>query len=98
MTLIATTLQAFFTDRLASQRHASPRTIAAYRDTLKLLVIFTHQRSGKPPTRLDWDDVDATSITSFLNHLETERHNSIRTRNVRLTAIRQSPRTVGDSS
>ena len=88
MTLIATTLQAFFTDRLASQRHASPRTIAAYRDTLKLLVIFTHQRSGKPPTRLDWDDVDATSITSFLNHLETERHNSIRTRNVRLTAIR----------
>src|SRR5829696_2136057 len=62
MTLIATTLQAFFTDRLASQRHASPRTIAAYRDTLKLLV--------------------------FLTHLETERHNSIRTRNVRLTAIR----------
>jgi site-specific recombinase XerD len=88
MTLIAATLQAFFTDRLASQRHASPRTITAYRDTLKLLVIFTHQRSGKPPTRLDWDDLDVTAITAFLNHLETERHNSIRTRNVRLTAIR----------
>ena len=88
MTLIAATLQAFFTDRLASQRHASPRTIAAYRDTLKLLVIFTHQRSGKLPTRLDWDDLDAASITAFLNHLETERHNSVRTRNVRLTAIR----------
>ena len=88
MTLIAATLQAFFTDRLASQRHASPRTIAAYRDTLKLLVVFTHQRSGKLPTRLDWDDLDAASITAFLNHLETERHNSVRTRNVRLTAIR----------
>lgn len=88
MTLIAATLQAFFTERLASQRHASPRTIAAYRDTLKLLVIFAHQRSGKLPTRLDWDDLDAASITAFLNHLETERHNSIRTRNVRLTAIR----------
>jgi site-specific recombinase XerD len=88
MTLIAATLQAFFTERLASQRHASPRTIAAYRDTLRLLVIFTHQRTGKQPTRLDWDDLDVTTITAFLNHLETERHNSIRTRNVRLTAIR----------
>jgi site-specific recombinase XerD len=88
MTLIASTLQAFFTDRLASQRHASPRTIASYRDTLKLLLIFAHQRSGKPPTRLDWDDLDATTITAFLNHLETERHNTVRTRNLRLTAIR----------
>ena len=57
MTLIASTLQAFFTERL-SQRHASPRTIAAYRDTLKLLLIFVHRRSGKPPIRLDWDDLD----------------------------------------
>ncbi len=88
MTLIAGTLQAFFTDRLASQRHASPRTIAAYRDTLKLLLIFVHRRCGRPPTRLDWDDLDVTAITAFLNHLETERHNSVRTRNVRLTAIR----------
>ena len=88
MTLIASTLQAFFTDRLASQRHASPRTIAAYRDTLKLLVIYVHQRSGKPPTRLDWDDLDVTTISAFLNHLESDRHNSVRTRNVRLTAIR----------
>lgn len=88
MTLIASTLQAFFTDRLASQRHASPRTIAAYRDTLKLLLIFVHQRSGKPPTRLDWDNLDVTTISAFLNHLESDRHNSVRTRNVRLTAIR----------
>ena len=88
MTLIAATLQAFFTDRLASQRHASPRTIAAYRDTLKLLLVFVQQRTGKPPTRLDWDDLDVTTISAFLNYLEADRHNSVLTRNVRLTAIR----------
>ena len=88
MTLIAPTLQAFFTDRLGKQRQASPRTIAAYRDTLKLLLGFAHQKSGKLPSQLDWDDLDATMISGFLNHLESERHNSTRTRNVRLTAIR----------
>ena len=70
------------------QRQASPRTIAAYRDTLRLLLGFVHQQTGKPPAPLDWDDLDATTISAFLNHLETERHNSARTRNVRLTAIR----------
>ena len=88
MTLIAATLQAFFTDRLARQRQASPRTIAAYRDTLKLLLQFLHTRTGKTPSRLDWDDLDADTITAFLTHLETDRHNSVRTRNLRLTAIR----------
>ncbi len=88
MTLIAPTLQLFFTDRLAQQRQASPRTIAAYRDALKLLLEFVHQRSGKTPAQLDWDDLDATVISAFLTHLEVERHNSVRTRNVRLTAIR----------
>ena len=88
MTLIAPTLQAFFTDRLAQQRQASPRTIAAYRDTLRLLLGFVHQQSGKMPSELDWEDLDATMITSFLNHLESDRHNTTRTRNVRLTAIR----------
>ncbi len=47
-----------------------------------------HQQSGKTPAQLDWDDLDATMISAFLNHLEAERHNSVRTRNVRLTAIR----------
>ena len=88
MTLIAPTLQAFFTDRLVKQRQASPRTIAAYRDTLRLLLGFVHRQTGTMPARLDWDDLDATVISAFLNHLESERHNSIRTRNVRLTAIR----------
>ena len=88
MTLIAPTLQAFFTDRLAQQRQSSPRTIAAYRDTLRLLLGFVHEQTGTAPAHLDWDDLDATTITAFLNYLETGRQNSIRTRNVRLTAIR----------
>lgn len=87
MTLIAPTLQMFFTDRLAGQRQASPRTIAAYRDALKLLLEFIHQQTAKLPSQLDWDDLDATMITGFLNHLENKRHNTVRTRNVRLTAI-----------
>jgi site-specific recombinase XerD len=88
MTLIAATLQSFFTDRLAQQRQSSPRTIAAYRDTVRLLLGYVREHSGKPPSQLDWDDLDATVIASFLNHLELDRHNSTRTRNVRLTAIR----------
>jgi site-specific recombinase XerD len=88
MTLIAPTLQAFFTDRLAQQRQVSPRTIAAYRDALKLLLQFVHARTGKLPAQLEWDDLDASTVSAFLTHLETDRHNSARTRNVRLTAIR----------
>ncbi len=88
MTLIASTLQAFFTERLSQQLQASPRTIAAYRDTLKLLLQFMHTRTGKAPSQLDWDDLDADTVTAFLTHLEAERHNSVRTRNLRLTAIR----------
>jgi len=88
MTLIAPAVQAFFTDRLLRQRQTSPQTIASYRDTLRLLLTFVHQRTGKMPAQLGWDDLDATTISAFLNHLEDERHNSTRTRNLRLTAIR----------
>jgi site-specific recombinase XerD len=88
MTLIAATLQAFFTDRLVQQKQASPRTVAAYRDTMRLLLEFTHQQTGKMPSQLDWDDLDHTLISGFLNHLELDRNNSIRSRNVRLTAVR----------
>lgn len=88
MTLIAPTLQAFFTDRLVKQRQASPRTVASYRDTLRLLLGYVHDQTGRLPAKLDWEDLDATTITGFLNHLEHERSNSIRTRNLRLTAIR----------
>jgi len=88
MTLVAPTLQAFFTDRLTRQLQASPRTIASYRDTLRLLLCFTHARTGKQPATLDWDDLNETLISAFLDHLETDRQNTPRTRNLRLTAIR----------
>lgn len=88
MTTLAPTLEAFFTDRLARQRRASPHTIAAYRDTLRLLLGFAHDRTGKTPDQLDLADLDAVLIGAFLQHLETERHNNIRTRNARLAAIR----------
>ena len=88
MTSIAATLQGFFTERLISQRRVSPATIASYRDSLKLLLAFAQQRTGKPPHALDWADLDAKLITAFLEHLETRRRNNTRTRNLRLTAIR----------
>ena len=88
MTSIAPTLQGFFTERLVSQRRVSPATIASYRDSLKLLLAFAKQRTGKKPSTLDWADLDAELITAFLEHLETGRHNTTRTRNLRLTAIR----------
>ena len=87
MSALAPTLQAFFTDRLITQRDASPHTIAAYRDTFRLLLAFTQQQTGKQPTALDVGDLDASHITAFLDHLEHERDNSPRTRNARLAAI-----------
>jgi site-specific recombinase XerD len=88
MTLLAPTLQSFFTDRLAQQRRVSPRTVASYRDSLRLLIMFVHRRSGTPPHALDWEDLTPELISAFLDHLEVERGNSPRTRNLRLTAIR----------
>lgn len=88
MSALAPTLQAFFTDRLARQRQASPHTIAAYRDAFKLLLGFAAGRTGKPPSALDLADVNAELITAFLDHLQTDRGNSIATRNARLAAIR----------
>jgi integrase/recombinase XerD len=87
MSTLAPTLQAFFTDRLARQRQASSHTIAAYRDTVKLLLVFAEQRTGKTPSDMDITDLDAALIGAFLNHLETGRGNSVRTRNARLAAI-----------
>jgi integrase/recombinase XerD len=87
MTSLAPTLQSFFTDRLISQRRASPNTIAGYRDTFRLLLAFTADRTGKRASDLDIDDIDAPLVAAFLQHLETDRHNTIRTRNNRLAAI-----------
>jgi integrase/recombinase XerD len=87
VTAVAATMQAFFTERLERQRRASPHTIAAYRDTLRLLLGFASQRAGKSPCRLDFADLDAPAISAFLDHLEQERGNTIRSRNARLAAI-----------
>jgi integrase/recombinase XerD len=87
MTALAPTLQAFFTDRLIRQRHASAHTVAAYRDTLRLLLGYASAQTGVTPSALDLSDLDAPLIASFLDHLEHDRGNSIRTRNARLAAI-----------
>jgi len=88
MTLVAPALEAFFTERLCQQRQASPHTVTAYRDTFRLLLAFARDRTGRQPAKLDFADLDAELIASFLQHLERDRHNSVRTRNARLAAIR----------
>jgi integrase/recombinase XerD len=88
MSDLAPVLQEFFTRRLISQRDASPATIAAYRDTFRLLLGFASERAGKKPSALSLADLDATVITAFLSHLQAARGNSTRTRNARLAAIR----------
>jgi integrase/recombinase XerD len=87
MTALAPTLQGFFTDRLARQRHASDETVRAYRDTWRLMLGFAAARTGKRPSALDIDDFDSELVAAFLDHLEHDRHNSVRTRNARLSAI-----------
>lgn len=88
MSAVAPTLQGFFTDRLLRQRQASPRTVTAYRDSLRLLLTWVHDTKRIQPHRLDWAELDAATITGFLDHLEHDRANTARTRNLRLTAIR----------
>jgi integrase/recombinase XerD len=87
VTAAAATVQAFFTERLIRQRQASGHTIAAYRDTLRLLLTFAAGRTGTSPCRLDIADLNAPVIAAFLDHLEHNRANSVRTRNARLAAI-----------
>jgi integrase/recombinase XerD len=87
MSVIAPALEAFFTDRLITQRNCSPQTIGSYRDTFRLLLCFAQRQTGKQPCELDFDDLDATLVGAFLTHLEEDRGNSPRTRNVRLAAI-----------
>ena len=88
MSALAPTLQAWFTDRLIAQRNASPHTIAAYRDTLRLLLDYAERRLGHEPCQLDIAELDAPLIVGFLDHLERHRANSVRTRNLRLATIR----------
>jgi integrase/recombinase XerD len=86
VTSLAPVLQGFFTDRL-TQRRASAHTVAAYRDTFRLLLHYAHQQLHRPPAALELADLDAHLVGGFLNHLEAARNNSIATRNARLAAI-----------
>jgi len=90
MTAISTLpslVQAFFMDRLMQQRQASPHTIASYRDTFRLLMQFAQQRLRKAPSNLTVPELDTPLLGAFLDHIERERKNSARSRNVRLAAI-----------
>jgi site-specific recombinase XerD len=81
-------LQQFFLERLIQQRNASAQTVAAYRDSFRLLLQFAQRRLGKAPESLALSDLDTSLILAFLNHLESDRHNAIRSRNARFAAIR----------
>lgn len=80
-------LQAFFTDRLLAQRRASPHTVAAYRNTFRLLLRFAAEQLNRAPSRLMLVDLDAAFLGKFLDHLERDRGNSARSRNARLAAL-----------
>lgn len=84
----AALLQRFFGERLIQQQNASPRTVVAYRDSFRLLLTYAERERRKPPAKLTLGDFDATLILDFLAHLETERHNTVRSRNARLAAVR----------
>jgi site-specific recombinase XerD len=88
MSAVAPTMQLFFTERLAKQRQASPATVKSYRNTFMLLLRFVQGRTGKAPSSLDWEDLGVGVISAFLDHLEGDRHNSARSRNTRLAAVR----------
>ena len=88
-------LQAFFCDHLVKQRDLSPRTISVYRDTFRLLLNFFHEVHGKRPDQLTLSDLNATLLLDFLQHLEEKRGNCVRTRNVRLAALRSFIRYAG---
>ncbi|MEI6575104.1 MAG: tyrosine-type recombinase/integrase [Bacteroidota bacterium] len=87
MTLSAL-IQKFFTDKLYTQMEASPHTIASYRDTFRLLLKFAVEKTGKAPTKLSVDNLDAEMIGKFLDDIENARKNTARSRNTRLAAIR----------
>lgn len=84
----AALVQEFFCGRLIQQQNASVQTVASYRDTFRLLLGYLEQVRKKRPAALGIADLDAPMVTAFLDHLEKQRHNSIRTRNVRFAAIR----------
>jgi len=94
MTDLAPLVQSFFVERLARERQASPNTVASYRDTFRILLSYAERRLGRPPTKLQLQDLNAVLVSGFLDHLEAERGNHARTRNVRFAALRSFLRFV----
>ena len=92
--VFAALLQRFFTGRLLQQQNVSPCTVAAYRDTFRLLFVYATRELGKLPAKLTLEDFNAERVLGFLSWLETERSNRVRTRNARLTALRAFARYV----
>ena len=86
---VAPLLERFFTQRLMQQRQASPHTISSYRDTFRQFLNFAQQRLARAPSRLSFEQIDAPLITAFLDELETRRGLSVRSRNLRLTAVHE---------
>lgn len=90
--LIAPHVQAFFAEHLCQHKRVSSKTIASYRDTFRLLLTFVKEVTGKEPSALHIHDLDAPVILRFLDYLEAQRGNAIRSRNTRLAAIRSFAR------
>lgn len=88
MNALATSLQTYFTTFAHTQRDLSANTISSYRDTWRMLLKYLNETLGTPVEALDLDDLTATNVTAFLDHLQHERGNNAKTRNTRLTAIR----------
>jgi site-specific recombinase XerD len=93
-TTLAVTLRGFFTDYLPQQRAMSPHTVHSYRDSLKLMLKFVAGEKADP-SQLSIEELTVEQLTAFLQHLEKDRHNSVRTRNVRLSAVHSFFRYVG---
>lgn len=84
---LARHLQRFFTDHLMGQLGVSPHTVASYRDTFRLLLQFAAKRLGREPSDLGLEQLDVALLGGVLDHLQTDRHNGVRTRNNRLCAV-----------
>ena len=87
-TRFAVLLQSFFAQHLVQQKNVSPKTVTTYRDTFKLFLRYMEQTHRKSPVQMDLPDFTAETVLGFLNYLEKERRNSVRSRNLRLAALR----------
>src|ERR1043166_4867791 len=93
-TCLAPHVQAFFTHHLCQHKQASPQTIASYRDTFRLFLTFVKDTTGQEPAALQVSDLDAPLVLHFLDYLEQQRGNTVRSRNMRLDALRTFARSL----